>query len=91
MRSYPAGVSPYGALDLVGNVWEWTVDRYDKSYYRTSPASNPTGPASGQYRVMRGGAWDYTDDGLRSAYRSINFPSYTGLNVGFRCALVLLP
>ena len=55
--SYPAGASPYGALDMAGNVWEWVNDWYDDSYYSISPASNPPGPATGSYRVLRGGGW----------------------------------
>ena len=55
--SYPAGASPYGALDMAGNVWEWVNDWYDGSYYSVSPGSNPPGPATGTYRVLRGGGW----------------------------------
>ena len=54
--SYPAGASPYGALDMAGNAWEWTVDKYGEDYYGHSPARNPQGRAdSGGFRVMREG------------------------------------
>ncbi|MFM7584039.1 MAG: SUMF1/EgtB/PvdO family nonheme iron enzyme, partial [Caldilinea sp.] len=51
--SYPAGASPYGALDMAGNVGEWVNDWYDRSYYGVSPGSNPPGPATGESRVVR--------------------------------------
>jgi len=57
--SYPAGASSYGALDMAGNVWEWVNDWYDSSYDSCSPGSNPPGPVTGSYRVLRGGGWSY--------------------------------
>ena len=69
--SYPAGASPYGALDMAGNVWEWVNDWYNGSYYSISPGSNPPGPATGSYRVLRGGGWNLRPIArLRAAYRS---------------------
>jgi eukaryotic-like serine/threonine-protein kinase len=84
--SYPAGASPYGALDMAGNVLEWVNDWYDSSYYSSSPASNPPGPATGSYRASRGGAWDSNPWGVRVAVRNWGGPDDWNLNLGFRCA-----
>ena len=83
--SYPTGASPYGALDMAGNVWEWVSDWYDANYYSNVPAENPTGPTSGQSRVLRGGSWINIDDDIRSAVRNGNYPVNSNSLVGFRC------
>jgi len=85
--SYPLGASPYGALDLAGNVWEWVNDWVDEAYYQDSPASNPGGPDSGEYRVLRGGSWHDPEDGQRASYRGWASPDDTDITLGFRCAL----
>jgi formylglycine-generating enzyme required for sulfatase activity len=85
--SYPSGVSPYGAYDMAGNVWEWVNDWYGKTYYQSSSPSNPLGPESGEYRVIRGGAWNDVGSSARVTYRNWNVPAdeyYS--SVGFRCA-----
>jgi formylglycine-generating enzyme required for sulfatase activity len=57
---YPDGASPYGALDMAGNVWEWVLDSYDANYYRDSPYENPANhKQSGALRVIRGGSWGH--------------------------------
>ena len=54
--SYPDGKSPYGAVDMIGNVAEWVSDWYDQTYYANSPDKNPEGPLSGRFRLLRGGS-----------------------------------
>jgi formylglycine-generating enzyme required for sulfatase activity len=89
--AYPNGASPYGVLDIAGNVWEWTADWYGETYYASSPVSNPPGPNSGQYRVLRGGAWIDDYDNVRSTDRNRSLPWYTYDYIGFRCAMDATP
>jgi eukaryotic-like serine/threonine-protein kinase len=83
--SYPAGASSYGVLDMLGNVGEWVLDWYSPSYYQISPGSNPSGPASGEVRVERGGTWASTARDARAAYRGKLDPATRLSSLGFRC------
>ena len=83
--SYEKGISPYGIYDMAGNVWEWVTDWYSEAYYQNSPSSNPLGPDSGQYRVLRGGAWYYGEDDLRASLRDRISPDGVSYFIGFRC------
>lgn len=84
--SYPEGMSPYGAYDMAGNVWEWVADWYDKNYYTSSPAVNPTGPASGDFVVLRSGAFNDDRTHVRATNRNKDKPTGTADSLGFRCA-----
>ena len=82
--SFPEGTSWCGALDMAGNVWEWVADVYGP--YPDEGQANPTGPASGGERVLRGGSWGYHQPFVRAAYRYPVPPAADYLAVGFRCA-----
>jgi formylglycine-generating enzyme required for sulfatase activity len=79
--------SPYGAFDMAGNVWEWVIDWYDEGYYSTQLAGseNPSGPDSGDGRVVRGGSWVSNIFNARTTLR-LNFqPDQQAFHIGFRC------
>ena len=84
--SFQQGASPYGVMDMAGNVWEWVADWYDASYYNTSPVENPHGPVSGETRVLRGGSWSNYNCDVRCASRVNRAPDFSNQYIGFRCA-----
>jgi formylglycine-generating enzyme required for sulfatase activity len=95
VQSMPAGASPLKAQNLSGNVWEWVSDWYRRNYcdfcyqanFRVPPRSNPIGPSTGNFKVLRGGSWLETYGSLviKSTHRYWLEPEDRKLNTGFRC------
>jgi formylglycine-generating enzyme required for sulfatase activity len=85
--SYPSGASWCGALDLVGNVWEWVADWHGP--YPLMRQKNPTGPERGSERLIRGGSWYHNDEYgfLRAANRHPFDPRDYNHLIGFRCVV----
>ena len=84
---FPAGASPYDALDMSGNVWEWVNDFYDfRGYYRF-PTANPPGVEAGTEHVARGGSWIDPPDRVRAGARFALAPDARNDVTGFRCAV----
>lgn len=97
--SFPDGASPYGAMDMAGNVAEYTADWYDPGYYEESPASNPTGPVTEDIsppnlfnhgtsgsKVIRGGSWSSSVPiNLPAYYRDTKIVDQPNDKTGFRC------
>jgi formylglycine-generating enzyme required for sulfatase activity len=77
---YPQGQSPYGLMDISGNVLEWCLNKYGEPQMVTADLS-------GAARVLRGGSWRYDAQGVRSANRSGFTPDFRNFNIGFRLVL----
>ena len=81
---YRDGASPWGAMQMAGNVWEWCNDWYDSSYYASSEAADPRGPLSGAQRMIRGGSWASRSGHVRCAGRMADDPGDWQFDYGFR-------
>lgn len=84
--SFPAAASPYGLVDMAGNVAEWVQDWYDPDYYRSAPLTNPSGPERGAIKSMRGGSWLKPAVSLRTSDRDWGIMDSRPSGTGFRCA-----
>jgi formylglycine-generating enzyme required for sulfatase activity len=89
---FPAGASPYGCLDMAGNVVQWRADWYadwdHDNFPKNSPGTSPTGPATGKFRVLRGGSGGNTVElSFRCGVRSYAIPEDRLFAVGFRCVV----
>jgi formylglycine-generating enzyme required for sulfatase activity len=91
--SFPLNASPYGALDMSGNVLEWTNDWFQPFYYESAPDLNPTGPDSGNngHRVARGGSFYQDVASMRVVGRTPRNPDTPQDTIGFRCVMDSLP
>jgi len=87
VTDHPDGKSPYGLYDTAGNVFEWVNDWYDEKYYENAPTQNPTGPESGQYRVIRGSSFDSDLDQILIGNRHFGGVAWHDYQTGFRCAV----
>lgn len=81
----------WGLYDIMGNVWEWVGDWYDETYYGKSPSEDPTGPTSGQYRIVRGGSYGSVSRDLRLSSRFKGHAPDPHNSIGFRCVRQILP
>lgn len=84
--SFPKGASPFGLLDMSGNLWEWIADRYQKNAYRKMAEREPAGPDKGETRVVRGASWGSPLKWASTHNRYSRLPGYWNNKIGIRCA-----
>ena len=81
------GKSPFGVVHMAGNAAEWVADCYEPNYYHNSSERNPSGPLTGEKRVLRGGSWVDVLSALRATARFSADPNFEDRTIGFRCAM----
>jgi len=86
---FPEGASPYGVMDMAGNIWEWCLDWYLDIYYSEVIEQNPQGPEDGEFKVLRGGSWFNSGQAyyFRNTFRSWQTPDSANYYWGFRGSL----
>lgn len=87
VTSFIADASPFGVLDLGGNVSEWVNDYYQADYFKNAPSVDPQGPADGDYKIVRGGSFASSADNAVVYSRALSKPSIPHVDIGFRCAV----
>ena len=99
LSGYESGKSPYGCMQMVGNIYEWCGDYYDLNYYKKAPLTDPPGPAQGtriqiasydfrDARILRGGSWVHNgSNDFRCTDRHLWFPDQVNSEYGFRCVI----
>jgi serine/threonine-protein kinase len=84
--SYPAAASPFGVMDMCGNVWQWVEGAFDREYYARMPERNPKGSDAGDLIVLRGGTWSTCQENCRTYWRCPSLRGARWSYCGFRCA-----
>ncbi len=90
-KAHPVGEkkpNAWGLYDMLGNTWEWCEDWYQRDYYKHSPTEDPTGPADGLARVLRGGGWNDDPIYCTCFFRNRNVPQGASYDQGFRVIFV---